>query len=345
MKQHSAGQFNALLHFEVGYDNAGVVRDRLRQLGNMVRLQIDRVQHAVGGGKLPVDGKLERGPTQFQVSLYNLANVAPRETVVVKVAAVDVPAAYRALRDSVAKAQGRVLNAQLNEQDRQNVTAQLDFDLRRVDEALPQAVLAETGETLSRHVSRVPEGENVTDTKVLYKVEIVSTAHIEPRETVLLGVEVDNVKNAQTVALAQVKEAQGRVIKMSKSGDRSGQYTVRIIADVPFASATAIAEQLRNLGRVRADQVAENQQAPSGRLAIARLDVTLSNELLVPHDEGLWSQLRYGLSVSLRGLALSAGWLIIGVLFVLPWLLLVLAAVWLIRRLFRSPAQTPAPGA
>jgi hypothetical protein len=62
--------------------------------------------------------------------------------------------------------------------------------------------------------------------------------------------------------------------------------------------------------------------------------------LLVPKDEGFWSQARGGLSFSLRGLAVSAGWLIVGVLFVLPWLLLIWAGVWLLRRL-RGRAAAP----
>src|SRR5205823_1351636 len=70
MKQHGAGQFNAILHFEVAPEQAGPVRDRLRQLGTVARLEIDRVQQAENGGTLPKDGKLRRGDTQFLVSLY-----------------------------------------------------------------------------------------------------------------------------------------------------------------------------------------------------------------------------------------------------------------------------------
>ena len=65
--------------------------------------------------------------------------------------------------------------------------------------------------------------------------------------------------------------------------------------------------------------------------------ITLSNTpLLVPSDQGLWSQLRGGLAFSLRGLSISASWLIVGLLFVLPWLLVLYAAVWLARRLWRA---------
>src|ERR1700693_4786495 len=79
------------------------------------------------------------------------------------------------------------------------------------------------------------------------------------------------------------------------------------------------------------------------------LVVTLSNTpLLVPSDQGLWSQVRGGLAFSLRGLSISASWLIVGLLFVLPWLLVLYAALWLARRLWRAesvPAAVPAGSA
>jgi hypothetical protein len=325
------------------------VRDRLRQLGTMARLQIDRVQHAEGGGKLPTDGKLERGNTQFEVSLYNLANVEPREKVDLKIAATDVAKAYRALRDALAKVQAHIINAQLNEQDQLNVTGQLDFDVRRADEALAVAALVEAGETLSRQGLRKPEGENLTDAKVLYRVELVSAAKISPRESVLLAVEVVKVETALSVLNAQVKEVQGHVIDSNISLERSGRVTARILYDVPLSTAASLVEKVRDAGHVRVHKVTQDPSAPTGKLAVARLDVTFSNaDLLVPRDEGLWSQLREGLSVSLRGLTVSARLLIVGLLFVLPWVLLIVAVVWLARRLWRggpsSPA-TPAAGA
>lgn len=67
-----------------------------------------------------------------------------------------------------------------------------------------------------------------------------------------------------------------------------------------------------------------------------RFSVTLSNgALLLPRDEGLWAQVRNGLSFSLRGLSLSLNFLIVGVLFVLPWLVLLGVMLWVVRRIWR----------
>ena len=85
----------------------------------------------------------------------------------------------RALREVVAKAKGRAVNANFDEKDPKNVGAHLDFDVRRSEEAAIQLALSGAGEVLSRTVVRLPEGNNVTDTKVLFKVEFA--ANVQPQ--------------------------------------------------------------------------------------------------------------------------------------------------------------------
>ncbi len=347
LKQVGARQFNAQMEFEIAPEKAGPVRDRLKQIGHVSRLEIDRTQTAEGGGPLPKDGKLERGETRFFVSLYNLANVQPRETVTLKLAAPDVAAAYRAVRKALEKAidegKARVTGADLNEQDRQNVTARLDFDIRWTEDAAVQAALAAAGETLSRQVARAPEGENVTDKKILYHVELVASATIEPRETITLAVEVSDVENSVIGITSQVKEAQGRVVKTDVAEDRSGRTTAHVIYDVPLSVAPAVVAKVKDLAvtKVRVHQTTRNLQAPEGKMALARIDVTLATpDVLVPRDEGLGAEIRYGLSLSLRGLLLSVRLVIIGLLFVLPWVVLIALVVWVARKLWR-PAPAP----
>src|SRR5262249_29163559 len=152
-----------VLQFEVAPEAAGRLRDRLRQLGNMVRLEIDRVQQAEGGtAPAPRDARVRRGDTRFDVSLYNLEEVAPRESATVQLSVGAVPAGYRALRAAVERAKGRVVTAQLDEQDPQHVRAQFDFEVRRAEEVAVQAALAAAGEVLSRNVTRAPEAGNLT---------------------------------------------------------------------------------------------------------------------------------------------------------------------------------------
>jgi hypothetical protein len=199
------------------------------------------------------------------------------------------------------------------------------------------------GESLSRQVTRQPETSAVTDTKIGFRIELTPAAAIPPRETTTLALEVADVAATLTLFSAQVKEAQGRTVEPPQVGqERNGQVTARAIFAVPLSETAGLVEKFKAAGQVRAHRPKWDPQAPEGKLALGHIVVTLSNApLLVPSDEGLWSQLRGGLAFSLRGLSISASWLIVGLLFVLPWVLVIYLVVWLARRLWGGPA-TPA---
>src|SRR5437763_7411986 len=72
--------------------------DRLEQVGRVGGMGAERKQTAQGGSGAPTPGiKMERRATRFNISLYNLANIAPRETVNTTLAAPDVKTAYEAI--------------------------------------------------------------------------------------------------------------------------------------------------------------------------------------------------------------------------------------------------------
>jgi hypothetical protein len=336
VKQVSAGQFNATLHFEVPPSAAGPLRDRLRQLGHVARLEIDRTQQPSASGAVLKNAKVTPGDTLFLVQLYNLANVAPRETATLQVAVPDVPAAYQALRDAAGKAKGRVLAAQLNEQDRRSVTAQLDFEVRRADEPAVQAALTAAGEVVARTVGRAPESNNVTDTKVLYRVTLVAASRLAPRETTTLSVQVADVDGTAAVFAAQAAEAKGRQLDAKFAREEGGRVTARLVFEVPLAAAAGLTERFKSAGTVRAYQSVRDPQAPEGQYATARLDVTLTTaERIVGDNEGLWPPIRRGLSYSASVLLASVTWVVFGLCVVLPWAVAGYAAYRVVRWLFR----------
>jgi hypothetical protein len=445
LKQHGAGQFSALIHFEVAPDAAGPLRDRLRQLGTVTRLDIDRLQQTEGGTGRPQDAKSKRNDTQFFLSLYNVASVAPRETVhlnlacldteavyrkilarvekaagqvltsnlnrqkgdqttgtihfdvksaeadtvlrdvkeagevlrleitenadtqnvtrskrgfevqlwalgqvapretaVVQLVTRDVPAGYRLLQDAVSKAKGRVLSAQLNEQDKQNIAGQLDFDIRRVDEPGINEALAKVGDVFSRNVTRAPESENVLDSKLRLQVSLINLSRVAPRENIVLGIEVTNVDATAASLAAQVGQSQGRVVESHVAHERNGRVTAKLVFAVPLAAAAGLAEKFQQTGIVRVRNSSQNPQVPDSSLAIARIDVTLSNaDLIVPSDEGLWPQIRKGLSTSFVALSWSLTVVIVGVCFVLPWVVVAYAVYRVVARFRRRPADIP----
>jgi hypothetical protein len=346
LKQLTAGQFNATFHFEVAAEQGGPLRDRLRMLGRVARLEIDRAVQAEGG-TLPPDAKPKRGDTVFLVQLYNLANVAPRETATLQVAAPDVPAAYQALRDAVAKTTGRVLVAQLNEQDRQNVSAQFDFEVRRADEGAARAALDAAGEVVSRQVTRAAETESVTDAKVLYRTTLLSAGRLKPRETAALAVEVADVEGSATLFAAQVAEAKGRQVDAKLDRDAGGHATARLVFEVPLAAAAGLVERFKAAGTVRLSQSVRDPQAADGRYATARIHVALTNaEAIVPEGGGLGAKVRRGLSISAAVLLTSVTWVVFGLCVVLPWAVIGFGGYRIVRRITRSsPAAPAAPAA
>jgi hypothetical protein len=342
VKQLSAGQFNAALNFEVAPEAAGPLRDRLRQVGRVTRLEIDRVQQPEG--TVTKNAKLQRGDTLFFVQLYsyNQTNIAPREVAIVQVAVPDVPSAYQTLRDAVAKASGRVLIAQLNEQDQQNVAAQFDFEVRRADEAILRAAVDSLGEVVARQVTRAPESDNVTDAKVMYRTMLIAKNQLKPRDRTTLALEVANVDQTMAVFRAQAAEVQGsRLVDSQFTRDRSGRLTAKLVYDVPLQHASGLAEQFKSAGAVLVFQSARDPQAPEGKYATTRLDVTLTNsERIVGEDDGLWPQVRLGLSHSASMLLKSISWMVFGLCVVLPWAVIGYGCYKVLRWLIRSKAAT-----
>jgi uncharacterized membrane protein len=341
LKQLAAGQFNATLHCELSPLAAGPFRDRLKQLGRVARLEIDRVLQSEGGTAVR-DAKVTRGDTQFLVQFYNLANVAPRETTTALVAVADVPAGFRALREAIEKAHGRVLTSRLEEQDRLNVTAQLDFEVRRVDEPALMEALNAAGEVVSRNVARAADGDNLTDSKMLFRTALVSAVRVRPRETTTLTLEVPDVDATVAVFGALVAEAKGRTADSQSSHERAGRDSARLVYDMPLSAASSLVEKFKAAGAVRAQHSARDLQAPDGRFATARIDVTLANiDPIVAKDDGLWPQVRRGLSFSVTVLLTSVTWIVFGLCVVLPWAVVGYGGYRLFKRLAPSSASPP----
>ncbi len=115
--------------------------------------------------------------------------------------------------------------------------------------------------------------------------------------------------------------------------------TAKLIFDVPLTSAPEVVNRYGAAGIVRVQRFSKNEQVPDSDLAIARIDVTLSNSpLLMPSDEGFGPELRKGLTTSLRVLSLSMSWLVFGLLVILPWVLVVYVIYRVVLRMRRKPS-------
>jgi hypothetical protein len=444
LKQLSVGQFNAVVQCEVPPARAGTLRDRLKQLGHLARLDINRNQETQGGSGRPQDAKVQQNDTQVLVSIYNLANVAPRETVHLSLACVDAEKSYKAILDRIEKAGGRVLSsrllrpkgdqttgtlqfhiksadaeavlldvraagevlkldvvedadtanatrskrgfnvslqalgmvqpretstvvlasrdvvpgyrllleaakaadarilaAQLNENDRKNVTAILTFEVRREHEKAIAEAMTKAGDVYTRTSVRAQDVDNVVDSKVLLQLRLFDAANIPARETVKLSVEVGDVEAAAKKLEAEFK---GLIVDARHSREASGQRESSLTIDVPLREMAGTVERIKALGTVHDHVTTKNTGIPDNELAIGRLELKLSNDVLVSHDSGPWANMKRGLAISIQAGSWSLMLIMIGVCFVLPLALVVWAGVKLHRR-FRPKTVEAAPAA
>lgn len=329
LNRQQAEQTSAVIQYEL---RAGDVP--LDDLGEVIRRTVT---------ENPDTNNVTSAKRGYQVQLYALGSVAPRETIRVDVAARNVPDAYRALMEAIQKVKGRVLLSQLDEHDRHNVTGRLDVEVRRSDLASVQQALAAAGDVISRNAGRSTDVQNTVDSKVRLQVNLTNAALLAPRETTTIAIEVAEVDRAFGEILAQTAGAGGRTVESHLSHERSGRVVGKLVVDVPLKSAGEFLAKIRGLGVVRMVQSSHNPQVPEGELARARFDVTVANaELLVPSDQGVGAWIRKGLSTSLTGLLWSLNLIIIGLCFVGPWALIVWFTLRLVKRV-RAKSQ-PAAG-
>jgi len=89
LQRFDAGQLAAHITADFPRNPPGAVIDRLKQLGRVARLEVNRQQVAADGADRRAPLKVERKPTRLLISLYNVANVA-REATNVTLAAANV---------------------------------------------------------------------------------------------------------------------------------------------------------------------------------------------------------------------------------------------------------------
>jgi hypothetical protein len=339
-KQLPAGQLAAVVHFEVAPAAAEKVRERLEKLGVVTHQDADRSQQSEGSGSRTPDVKIKQNDVVFEINMYNVANVQPREVLTIQLATPDVHAGFRKLQEAVAQFKGQVRTGQLLEQqDKLKVTAQFDFDVPSAEKKGIDQALVDAGTVVTRTSTQAAPGEAATDRKVGYRLALVNVAALPPRETLTLGVEVKDVDQASAAIVELVKSKQGRVGSGFTQQERNGRVAANLQFDVPLSAKDEVLRQVKAAGTVLLQTVRRDPQAPDGELATARFAVTLaSSGPIVPSDEGLWPQIRTSLFYSFKLLSWSVMFIIMGFLVVLPWALLLWGAFKLVGKWRRRPA-------
>jgi hypothetical protein len=321
------------LHFQIKSADADGVLQDVRAAGEVLKLNVDEVQDAANSTRA------KRG---FSVNLLGLGTVLPRETSTIVLASKDVAAGYRQLVAAARAADARVQSASLSENDRKNMTANLSLEIRREADGSIAEAMAKAGDVYTRNSTRSQDTDNVTDSKTLIHFRLFDASNIPARESVKLSVEVGDV---EAVVKAVEAEYKGRLVDAKHTRDAGGRRESTMTIDLPLRDATGAIERLKNLGTVLEHVSAKNAGVPDNDLALARLELKVSNDVLVGRDSGPVASLKRGLAISVQAASWALMLVMIGVCFVAPLLLLVWTVLRLRKRFAAKPAPTPTPAA
>jgi hypothetical protein len=277
LKQHKAGQFEAILNAEVPPEKKDAFRDLLKKLGLVTEHEDTQRQQAIGGGGRPKEIKSRIDDVQFEVALNNIANIPPRHIVTMLIATKDVEGNFSKLQEAIrGTPKGQVRDAKINEQDKQNVNATIDFNVPIDQKPAIDNLIKEVGSVLTRSASQTPLTELATERKYGYILILRSVANIAPRETVTLKIEVKDVDKKVADVKDMVRAGQGRIANADVARQENGQVNAILTVDVPLAVADLLVRQIKESGNLLSQQTSRNPNVPENELATARIEVTLS---------------------------------------------------------------------
>ncbi len=248
LKQHAAGQYEAILQFEVAPAAAGQVRDKLKTLGVVTHHDAQRLQQAEGGSTTKGEIKSRVSDVQFSVSLYNVANIKPREAYSLDIATTDVVADYRRLQDAVSVAKGQVRSSNLDEKDKLSISAQFEFDVPATARDTFDKLVNGLGDVLSKTTTRAAPGETATDRKVGYRLTLRSLTAVQPRESYKLDIATSDVSAEYRGLHDQISLVKGQVRSTNLNEADKLHTTAALDFDVPAAERDKFDKLLAGLG-------------------------------------------------------------------------------------------------
>ena len=278
LKQHKAGQLEAILQPRFRPPTRTPSGRNSRSSASSRNTRKPQKQEAEGGtGPAAQKLKPKINDVHFEVVLNNIVNIQPRNSVTLLLATTDVIGNYAKLRDAVLKsAKGQIRDAKLNEQDKQNVNAVIDFNVPIAQKAAIDKVIAEVGPMLTKSTSQAPLTELATEQKFGYVLTLRSVANIAPREVVAIKIEVKDVDKRVAELKDMVKVGKGRVADSTIARQESGQVIAGLVFDVPLAVEDLLVKNIKDAGNLLSQQTTRNPNVPDNDLATAQIVVTLS---------------------------------------------------------------------
>lgn len=280
LKKLEAGQLSATIKATVAPDAAGPVIDRLKQLGKLARLDISRKTATEGGSGPIVPGlRVERRETQFEINIYNLANIEPRQMTTLSLAAQDVEATYKQIIDQVKSAGGDIRTSQLNRPKADQTSGTIVFQAP-ADKADVLLGAIRTGVDVMRmDVATNPDARNTTDAKRGFSVQISSLSHVPARETTTLQVASADVPSSFRKLLDAATAAGGRVLTSQLNEQDANNITGTIEFETPRDKWPAIDTLLRDAGAIVSRSATRSSDTENTVDSKLKLSISLMDEI------------------------------------------------------------------
>jgi hypothetical protein len=215
LKQFDAGQYRATLTALLPPGQAEAVIARIRQLdGRLAHFERQRSQNTSNGQQTtraePL--RVQREDVVVSLTIYNLANIAPRRSSTILLVAPDVEAAYRSLVQQVNAAGGKVVTSAINRPSQQQTSGSINFDVPTDKADILLAAIRGTGEIVKSDTSESPDTQNVTDSKRGFSLTVASLDAFPARETQQIQLSAASVPAAFNDVLNAARGKAGRVI-------------------------------------------------------------------------------------------------------------------------------------
>lgn len=276
LKQYDAGQFGATIVAAVPPDSAEQVIARLRQLsGRIAHFSRDRHQATQPGSPLPAaTTQIQRDDTVLNLQIYNLANIAPRRTTTLQVAAAQVDRTYAQLVEQVRSAGGRIVTSALNKPDANTQNADVEFQVptEKADAILD--VIRGYGDVMQQDLSENPDTANVTEAKRGFHLRLVSLAAVPARETQTLQLAAAGVPQAFNDILAASQTAGARILQSDLSEQNPQDITAAITVEIPRTASASMDAAIARASQVLTRTV--NRSAELDKTVDTKVRVSLS---------------------------------------------------------------------
>ncbi|MBI3823787.1 MAG: DUF4349 domain-containing protein, partial [Planctomycetes bacterium] len=267
LKLHPGGQLQSIIQAEIPPANKKDFTKKIEKLGIPSDYQEFQYQHTEGGTGKALSLKQRKGDVRFDLTMFNNANIRPRLASDLKIATADVPGDYAKILESVAKVRGQVRDAKLNEQDKLNINAYVDFNVPTSEKPAIDKLLFDIGPILERVNIRAPFSELSTERKFGYTVMLRDFAAIPPTKSAVETIATTDVPAAYAKLQEAIAKVKGLITDARVNDQDKMNVNAQIDFSIPSEEFAAFEKILKDLGMSLSRT---NVQAPMKQLSTGR---------------------------------------------------------------------------